>query len=64
MTTHTLRRSRHHVALADRLAAPAPTEAADLAVRRALARPVDAEFALWLRLAVLEFEVTERLRAL
>jgi hypothetical protein len=62
MTTHTLRR-RHHVALADRLAAPAPNAEA-LAVRRALARPVDAEFARRLRYVVLESEVSERLRAL
>lgn len=68
MTIHTLRRrSAHHVPLASRLLAddrrsPHPVDA--LRVRLALGRPVDREFAARLREAVLEHEVTERLRGL
>lgn len=66
-TKHSLRRSTHHVPLASRLLAddrrsPRPVDA--LRVRMALARPVDGEFASRLRAAVLEHEVTERLRGL
>ena len=66
--TRTLRhRSAPHVPLATRLLAddrrsPRPVDA--LRVRMALARPVDREFADRLRAAVLEHEVTERLRGL
>lgn len=65
---HTLRRSKHHTPLAERLAdetrpSSQPVEA--LQIRLALARtPVDREFAERLRLAVLEAEVAERLRML
>jgi hypothetical protein len=64
MQTLLRRPSRHHVSLADRVADTEPLTVDALLVRWAVARPVDAEFAERLRAAVLEVEVTERLRAL
>ena len=64
MQTLLRRPSRHHVSLAERVADTEPLTVDALLVRWAVAQPVDAEFAGRLRAAVLEVEVTERLRGL